>query len=149
MARLNGERMRYQNNIASFWLCILSILFNVVCIFLINENRKIMPDYYIGIDIVYNIVFMILGFMGAEKSKTYNKSWSYILAIMGAIQVLRIFIVPLRFYLFGQLKIIIFLLIFMFYSLSGLVLIISAILCYTRSTILREYLKYLILQGED
>jgi len=108
-----------------------------------------MPDYYIGIDIVYNIVFMILGFMGAEKSKTYNKSWSYILAIMGAIQVLRIFIVPLRFYLFGQLKIIIFLLIFMFYSLSGLVLIISAILCYTRSTILREYLKYLILQGED
>jgi hypothetical protein len=97
MMNRNAERMQYQPDKLSYWLCILSIVFNAVYFVGLYTNRSVAPDVTIGIDILTNIVFMMIVFLGSEKLKAYEKKWNMNVMIVGAFQILRIFWVPMHF----------------------------------------------------
>lgn len=141
MAKLNGDRMRYQTNKSSFWLCIIAVIFNVASLINIYENKTIEPDVYIGLDILINIVIMLVGFWGAEKTKTYKRYWSYILIVFGLIQILRIFVVPLKFFIVGQMTFKNFMLNVCFLVLSAVALFASAVICFIKSTVLKAHME--------
>jgi hypothetical protein len=50
----------------------------------------------IGISIVYNLIFMLAVFLSSESVKNYDKKYSYVLAVVGVLQIARIFIIPMR-----------------------------------------------------
>ena len=45
---------------------------------------------------MYNLVFMLAVFLSSEGVKNYKKNYSYLLAVIGALQIVRIFIIPMR-----------------------------------------------------
>ena len=50
----------------------------------------------IGASILYNLVFMLAAFLSSEGIKNYKIGYSYVMIVLGLIQVLRIFIYPVR-----------------------------------------------------
>ena len=91
------DRMRFTKNTASSRLAILAIVFDVlyfVCLYKINV------DYYytlmMGASILYNLVFMLAAFLASEGVKNYKQGFSYVLGALGAIQIVRIFILPMQ-----------------------------------------------------
>ena len=101
--RKNVERMRYQNDSLPFWLCIIGIVFNIVYFIGIYRSRELAPDVTFGVDVVYNIVFMLITFLASEKTKTYARGWPFVLFLLGAIQALRVLWIPARFLALEQL----------------------------------------------
>lgn len=92
------DRMRYAKNTLSANLCYLAILFDVF--FFISIYKSDVGSYYynilIGASILYNLVFMLMAFLSSEGIKNYKVSYSYLLAALGIIQIIRIFIIPMR-----------------------------------------------------
>jgi len=90
------DRMRYIKNKASSNLAILAILFDVF--YFVNLYRSDVGDYYyrilIGASIVYNLIFLLAAFLASEGVKTYNEGYCYLLIVIGIIQIIRIFIMP-------------------------------------------------------
>lgn len=93
----NAERMQYQVDKRSYWLCMLSIVLNMVYFVSIYTNKAVAPDITIGADVIINIIFMLVVFLSSEKLKAYQKKWNIYVMLIGAIQLLRIFFVPLHF----------------------------------------------------
>ncbi|MBQ0125082.1 MAG: hypothetical protein KBS59_02010 [Clostridiales bacterium] len=90
------DRMRYTKNSLSSALALLAILFNVF--FFVSIYKTDVGSYYykaiIGISIIYNLLYMLCVFLCSEGVKNYNKSYSYVLIIVGAVQIVRMFIIP-------------------------------------------------------
>ena len=93
---IKRDRMRFIKNSLSSSLAILGILFNVF--YFVSIYQSDVDTYYynilIGGSIVYNLVFMLAVFLSSEGVKNYKKSYSYLLAVIGAVQIVRIFIIP-------------------------------------------------------
>jgi len=94
--QISLDRMRYIKNKASSNLAILAILFDVL--YFVNLYKSDVGSYYytilIGASIIYNLVFLLAAFLASEGVKTYNESYSYLLIVIGVIQFIRIFIMP-------------------------------------------------------
>ena len=90
------DRMRFIKNSLASNLAILGILFDVF--YFISICKSDVDTWYytilIGASIVYNLVFMLATFLSSEGVKNYKKHYSYLLAVLGVIQILRIFIIP-------------------------------------------------------
>ena len=90
--------MRFIKNSLSSNLAILGILFNVF--YFVNLYQSDVGTYYykiqIGASIVYNLVFMLAVFLASEGVKNYKKGYSYLLAAIGVMQIVRIFVIPLQ-----------------------------------------------------
>ncbi len=95
---ITRDRMRFIKNSQSANLCYLGILFNVF--YFVSIYKSDVGTYYynylIGISIVYNLIFMLAVFLSSEAVKNYDKKYSYVLAVVGAFQIARIFILPMR-----------------------------------------------------
>ncbi len=94
------DRMRYAKNALSSRLTYLAILFNVLYFVSIYES-DVGSWYYsisIGASIVYNLVFMLMTFLASEGVKNYKMSYSVLLLVAGAMQVGRIFYLPMQAY---------------------------------------------------
>ena len=92
------DRMRYVKNTASSRLCYLAILLNVLYFVSIYKS-DVSTWYYqmlVGGSIVYNLLFMLTAFLASEGVKNYQTSYCKLLFILGALQVLRIFILPMQ-----------------------------------------------------
>lgn len=91
------DRMRYTKNTASSRLALLAIVFDVL--FFISLYKSDVDTYYykaiIGGSIIYNLVFMLAAFLCSEGVKRYQKVYSWVLIVLGVIQVARIFILPM------------------------------------------------------
>ena len=91
------DRMRFTKNTTSSRLAILAIVFDVLYFV---SLYKINVDYYytliMGASILYNLVFMLATFLSSEGVKNYKQGFSYVLAVLGVIQIARIFILPVR-----------------------------------------------------
>ena len=91
------DRMRITKNTASSRLAILAIVFDVLYFV---SLYKINVDYYytllMGASILYNLVFMLATFLSSEGVKNYKQGFSYVLCALGAIQIARIFILPMQ-----------------------------------------------------
>ncbi len=96
---LHSDIMRYKNNSLSFWLCIFAIILNVAMFLIIYKCVNCTPNVQLGIDLLINIIFMLTVFLISEKTKTYDKKGGYYAVGLGVLEVLRIFWIPLFYYL--------------------------------------------------
>lgn len=92
------DRMRFVKNTASSRLCYLAILLNVL--YFVSIYKSDVGSWYyqilVGGSIVYNLLFMLMSFLASEGVKSYQKNYSYLLYVLGALQVCRIFILPMQ-----------------------------------------------------
>lgn len=92
------DRLRYTKNTASSRLVDLAILLDVF--FFVSIYKSDVGSYYynilIGASILYNLIFMLAAFLASEGVKNYKKGYTWLLMALGAIQVARIFIIPVQ-----------------------------------------------------
>ena len=95
---IQRDRMRFTKNTLSSGLALLAILFNVL--YFVSIYKSDVGSYYynilIGASVLYNLIFMLVVFLSSEGVKGYKASFAYALLVVGALQVLRIFILPMR-----------------------------------------------------
>ena len=95
---IQRDRMRFIRNSMSANLCYLGILFNVF--YFVNLYQSDVGTYYyqifIGASIVYNLLFLLIVFLASEAVKNYAQNYSYLLAAIGVMQVVRIFYIPMK-----------------------------------------------------
>lgn len=93
---LKLDRMRYVKNTTSSRLCYLAILLNVL--YFVSIYKSDVGSWYyqilVGGSIVYNLLFMLITFLASEGVKNYQKSFTWPLFILGALQIARIFLLP-------------------------------------------------------
>ena len=95
---IQRDRMRFTKNTLSSSLALLAILFNVL--YFVSIYRSDVGSYYynilIGASVLCNLLFMLTVFLCSEGVKGYKAAYAYVLLAMGALQILRIFILPMR-----------------------------------------------------
>ncbi|MCR5330392.1 MAG: hypothetical protein K6E62_04290 [Lachnospiraceae bacterium] len=94
--QIRKDRLRYTKNSLSSGLALLAILFNVF--FFVNIYKSDVGSYYYsyitGISIIYNLLFMLFGFLCSEGVKRYHFGYAVTLIVIGCLQFVRIFIIP-------------------------------------------------------
>lgn len=94
---LKKDRMRFVKNKASSNLAYLAIIFNVL--YFISIYSSDVGNYYytilIGVSVVYNLLFLLTAFLSSEGLKNYKISYAVVIAVIGALQIVRIFGFPL------------------------------------------------------
>lgn len=98
------DLMRYKKNSLAAILTYLAIVFD--CLFFISvyssdfgsatnaDKTAIFYQWLIGISVVFNLLFLLAGFLSSEGVKNYKVGFSFLLMLMGAGQIIRIFIIP-------------------------------------------------------
>ena len=155
---IQRDRMRFIKNSLAANLAILGILFDVF--YFISICKSDVDTWYytilIGASIVYNLVFMLAVFLSSEGVKNYKKNYSYLLAVLGVIQLARIFIIPARAHaavtiVNGESVTVMqdgqFYRVAVYLILSAVCLIASAVVNLIRCRELAEHLKTLDAQG--
>ena len=91
------DRMRYTKNTASSRLALLAIVFDIL--FFISIYKSDVGTYYytmiIGASIIYNLIFLLAAFLCSEGVKNYRTSYSWAMIVLGIVQIVRIFILPM------------------------------------------------------
>lgn len=147
---IKRDRMRFTKNSLSSSLALLALVFNV---FYFVSLYRINYSYYytwkIGLSILFNLVFMLIVFLSSEGVKNYKLSYSVILIVVGAAQLLRITYIPQTAHgmLIGDgvtamtdaqfIRAVVFL------CVSAALLILSGIVGVIRSRMLHDYKKTL------
>lgn len=96
-SKIRLDRMRYKKDALPYAFVLLGLLFNVFYFFKIyglNDNFFFKP--IIGVSIIYNLLFLLAVFLSAEEIKAYKRNYNFIVLGISALQVARIFILPLR-----------------------------------------------------
>jgi len=93
------DMLHYKANRLSFWLILLTIALNIAMFLIIYKTTDCTPNIQLGIDLLVNVIIMLVCFLAAEKTKHYSKSWGIVSIIMGHLQVVRIFWIPLYYFL--------------------------------------------------
>ncbi len=92
------ERMHYTKNRLSAGLALLSVLFDAL--YFINIYESDVGSWYysilMGASILYNLIFLLTGFLSSEGVKNDRIAFAYIMIALGLGQILRIFIYPVR-----------------------------------------------------
>ena len=95
---IKKDRMRFTKNTISSTLCYIAILFNVL--YFANIYSSDVGNYYyninIGVSVVYNLLFLLFTFLCSEGVKNYSKGYSIFLLAIGAMQIVRIFEIPMK-----------------------------------------------------
>lgn len=95
---IKKDRMRFTKNTISSTFCYLSILFNVF--YFVSIYSSNIGNYYynitIGLSVVYNLLFLLFSFLCSEGVKNYNKFMSFVMIGLGALQIGRIFYIPMK-----------------------------------------------------
>lgn len=96
--QIKKDRLRYTKNTTSSGLAIIAIVLNVLSF--VSIYKSDVGNYYYtwltGISIIYNLLFMLTVFLCSEGVKSYKMGYSVLLMAVGAIQFVRIFIIPLK-----------------------------------------------------
>ena len=94
---IQRDRMRFTKNTLSSSLALLAILFNVL--YFVSIYKSDVGSYYynirMGASVLYNLIFMLVVFLCSEGVKNYNRTFAYVLLVVGALQIARIFYLPL------------------------------------------------------
>lgn len=155
---IQRDRMRFIKNSLSSNLAILGILFNVF--YFVSLYQSDVGTYYyniqIGASIVYNLIFMLAVFLSSEGVKNYKKNYSYALALIGIMQIVRIFNIPMQAHsattIVGGAETLImgdgqFYMVVAFLAISAACLIASAVVNFKKCQELSEHLKSLGIQN--
>ena len=96
-ATLKKDRMRFKTNSLSSNLALLAVVLNVlyfVCIYK-SDVSTYYYTYTIGLSVIYNLIFMLAAFLSSIGVKNYKINYSIILIVIGALQIVRIFGIPM------------------------------------------------------
>ena len=94
---IRTDRMRFTKNTLSSRLALAGIAFNALFFISIYKvNHTAYYTYWMGISIIYNLVFMLSAFLASEGTKNYKARYSVLLLLLAAGQIARIFIYPAR-----------------------------------------------------
>lgn len=97
---VKSDRMRYTKNTISATLSYIAILFNAF--YFISIYSSDVGSYFytieIGISVIYNLLFMLFVFLASEGVKAYDYKFSMLLLALGAMQIVRIFGIPMDAY---------------------------------------------------
>lgn len=98
------DLLRYKKNSGAAALAYLAIAFDAlffISVYNSDFGSAITADktvlYYqwlIGISVIYNLLFLLAGFLSSEGVKNYKTGFSYLLMVMGLGQIARVFIIP-------------------------------------------------------
>ena len=147
---IKRDRLRFKRNTLSANLTLLAILCDML--YFVNIYQSDVGSYYytymIGISVIYNLVFLLAAFLTEEGVKNYKKEHSYLQVVLGVIQVVRIFILPMSAHTTeldgalvmgnGQFTYQVVLLI-----ASAACLVVSAVVNYTKCAALDAHMKML------
>lgn len=104
---MQHEKLRYQPNKLSQLLVMGGMVFMVFALFkVINVYRFttltktaiILPNIYVGIEILVAIFVMLTSFLLGEKFKSYDKKWLPVGLVLTIYSVVKIFIYPIKLY---------------------------------------------------
>ena len=151
---LQKDIMQYKKNKFAANLALLGLLAGCVYfIILYAQVSKLKVDfdtynislfYYkwsLAVDVIYNLFFLLFVFFFSEQVKNYKRNMFVFQLIIGALQIARIFWLPLTGYLHGPTKIGGFLAMAIALGVSGACIIASAVIGYIRSKSLDNFLK--------
>lgn len=95
---IKKDRLRFTKNVLSSNLTLLAIVFNAL--YFVSIYRSDVGSYYYtwmtGISVVYNLLFMLAAFLSSEGVKAYKLGYSFVLLGLGAGQLIRILIIPVK-----------------------------------------------------
>ncbi len=95
---IKKDRLRFTKNVLSSNLTLLAIVFNAL--YFVSIYKSDVGSYYytwmIGISVVYNLLFMLAAFLSSEGVKAYKLGYSFVLLGLGAGQIIRILIIPVK-----------------------------------------------------
>ena len=92
------ERLCYTKNKLSSSLAILAIVFDALYFISLysSDVGTYFYTYVIGASVVYNLLFLLCTFLSSEGVKSYKLSYAVLLIVIGALQVGRIFYIPMK-----------------------------------------------------
>ena len=98
IADVKKDRLRYTKNKLSSTLAILAIVFDALYFISLysSDVGKYFYTYIIGASIVYNLLFLLCTFLSSEGVKSYKLSYAILLIVVGALQIGRIFYIPMN-----------------------------------------------------
>ncbi len=137
------ERMRYSKDTPPYALCMLGLVCNVAYFVAMYRNPVLVSDATTGLDILYNIIFMMIVFLGSEKAKAYVRNWSYVICALGVVQFIRILLLPAHFLKLEQLTAGEHTFLAAALAASGVALIAAGVVSYIHSTMLLKHLQTL------
>jgi len=89
------DRMRFEKNSLPAFLCYIAIVLNVLYfVSIYRTNQTYYYKYLLGISVIVNLVFMLVAFLCSEGIKNYKQGYGYIMFVLAAIEIVRIFIFP-------------------------------------------------------
>lgn len=152
---LNHDIMRYKKNKFAQMLALLSIVFNCLYFMLLYAyNDNYFYQISIGVSVLLTLVTLLIVFLASENIKNYKKVYSYVLLVIAAYQILRIFGYPLYglqhkiltvgyfgFYPTPEQSWIEFVILLIYLCASAACLIASAVIGWIQATRLESHLK--------
>lgn len=109
---IKSDIKRYKKNSAASWMVYLSIVFLCLYFLILYANSVGARDaeftenvlgtthvysYIFGVDVILNLCVLLFGFYTGVKVGGYSKAFCYVSYVLAAIQVARIFIIPLAY----------------------------------------------------
>lgn len=96
--QIKKDRMRFTKDKTSANMVMLAIVLDAL--YFVSIYQSDVGSYYytwvIGASIVYNLVFLLTAFLASEGVKNRQKGYSVILAVLGVMQIVRIFYLPAK-----------------------------------------------------
>jgi FtsH-binding integral membrane protein len=106
---IQKDIMRYKKNKLSSSLALLGLAFG--CLYFLQiygQYGTAVQNYFykihLGASVIYNLIFLLAVFYCSEGVKNYKTSFCYVLLVIAAIQVGRIFYFPLQSYNAGAIS---------------------------------------------
>ena len=97
-ALVKKDRLRFTKNKLSANLILLAIVANAL--YFVSIYSSDVGRYYyaifIGASVVYNLIFMLAAFLSSEGVKSYKMNYSYVSIVLGILQIVRIFHIPMN-----------------------------------------------------
>ena len=95
---IKKERLCYTKNKLSSSLAILAIVFDVLYFVSLysSDVGSYFYTYVIGASVIYNLLFLLCTFLSSEGVKSYKLSYAVLLLVVGAMQIVRIFYIPMK-----------------------------------------------------
>ncbi len=99
---IRKDRLRFTKNSLASTLAIAAIVFDVLFflnVYKSDVNHNVGNFYYqirIGGSIILNLLFLLAAFLSSEGVKNYKIEYAYVLACLGILQIVRIFILPMQ-----------------------------------------------------
>lgn len=93
---VQDDILRYKTNKLASLLAILGIVFNCLYFMLLyGLNNDYFYNIEIGISIILTLAVLLSVFLSSEGIKKYNKTYSIVLLVVAAIQVIRLIVMPI------------------------------------------------------